>query len=137
MSMSIREIQIMCCLQPIAVACSRAKTQGVTLRSSNEGISGRRVEALLVDRNNPARLYAGVVNDKSYGGVFVSNNGGTSWDQIGEGPGGGLAGRDVFALAEAGDGTVVAGTNHGIFVLNLSNRSGDKNTQPTPTPPPE
>ncbi len=110
---------------------------GVTFRSSNEGFSGRRVEALLVDRNNPARLFAGVVNDKSYGGVFVSNNGGTSWDQIGEGPGGGLAGRDVFALAEAGDGTVVAGTNHGIFVLNLSNRSGDKNTQPTPTPPPD
>jgi photosystem II stability/assembly factor-like uncharacterized protein len=112
-----------------------SKDAGVTFRSSNEGFSGRRVEALLVDRNNPARLFAGVVNDKSYGGVFVSNNGGTSWDQIGEGPGGGLAGRDVFALAEAGDGTVVAGTNHGIFVLNLSDRIGEKNRQPTPTPP--
>ena len=43
------------------------------------GFSGRKVEALLVDRANPERLYAGVVNDKSYGGVFVSTNGGRHW----------------------------------------------------------
>jgi photosystem II stability/assembly factor-like uncharacterized protein len=59
-----------------------------------------------------------VVNDKSYGGVFVSTNGGAGWEQIGEGPGGGLAGRDVFALAQAADGTVLAGTSHGIFALD-------------------
>jgi photosystem II stability/assembly factor-like uncharacterized protein len=112
-----------------------SRDAGVTFVASNEGFSGRRVEALLVDAGNPARLYAGVVNDKSYGGVFVSNNGGASWDQIGEGPGGGLAGRDVFALGEARDGTVVAGTNHGIFVLNAGDRSGDRNTQPPPDPP--
>jgi photosystem II stability/assembly factor-like uncharacterized protein len=109
---------------------------GVTFVPSNEGFSGRRVEALLVDGGNPARLYAGVVNDKSYGGVFVSNNGGASWDQIGEGPGGGLAGRDVFALGEARDGTIVAGTNHGIFVLDMGDHSGEKNAPP-PTPSPD
>jgi photosystem II stability/assembly factor-like uncharacterized protein len=107
-----------------------SKDAGVTFVPSNEGFSGRRVEALLVDGGNPARLYAGVVNDKTFGGVFVSNNGGASWDQIGEGPGGGLAGRDVFALGETRDGTVVAGTNHGIFVLNVGDRSSDKNTPP-------
>jgi photosystem II stability/assembly factor-like uncharacterized protein len=103
---------------------------GVTFVPTNGGISGRHVEALLVDRNNPARLYAGVVNDKSYGGVFVSNDGGTSWEQVGEGPGGGLAGRDVFALAETQDGMVVAGTNHGIFVLDTSDRRNDETKQP-------
>ncbi len=44
----------------------------------------RKVEALLVDRGNPARLFAGVANDKSYGGVFASSDGGASWEQIGE-----------------------------------------------------
>jgi photosystem II stability/assembly factor-like uncharacterized protein len=85
---------------------------------ANEGFSARKVEALLVDRTNPARLFAGVVNDKSLGGVFVSTDGGTGWEQIGEEPGGGLDGRDVFVLAQAQDGTVVAGTNHGIFALD-------------------
>jgi photosystem II stability/assembly factor-like uncharacterized protein len=66
-----------------------------------------------VDAANPARLYAGVVNDKSYGGVFVSSDGGTLWDHIGEG----LDGRDVFALGQSPDGTVLAGTNHGIFLM--------------------
>ena len=30
----------------------------------------------------------------------------------------GLDGRDVFALAESPDGTILAGTNHGIFALD-------------------
>jgi len=86
---------------------------GATFAPSNEGFSERKVDALLVDGADPARLYAGVVNDKSNGGAFVSLNGGASWDQIGKG----LEGRDVFALAQAPDGTVVAGTGHGIFAL--------------------
>ncbi len=82
--------------------------------AANEGFSGRKVEALLVDRGNPDRIFAGVVNDKTYGGAFVSTNGGAGWDHIGNG----LDGRDVFALAQAPDGTVLAGTNHGIFALD-------------------
>jgi photosystem II stability/assembly factor-like uncharacterized protein len=81
--------------------------------AANEGISERKVEALLVDRGNPERIFAGVVNDKSYGSVFVSGDGGAEWKQIAEG----LDGRDVFALGEAPDGTVLAGTNSGIFAL--------------------
>ena len=86
----------------------------VTFAQSNEGISERKVEALLVDKDNPARIYAGVVNDKAYGSVFVSENGGARWKQIADG----LDGRDVFALAEAPDGTILAGTNSGIFGLD-------------------
>jgi len=56
-------------------------------------------------------LYAGVVNDKKYGGVFVSSNGGERWEQIADG----LNGRDVFALAELPEGMILAGTNHGIL----------------------
>jgi photosystem II stability/assembly factor-like uncharacterized protein len=95
---------------------------GVTFTTSNRGISERKIAALLVDnrvdkhnddRDDPAVLYAGVVNDKQFGGVFRSVDGGAHWEQLGAG----LDGRDVFALAETKDGAIVAGTSHGIFVL--------------------
>ena len=86
---------------------------GVTFTPSNRGISERKIAALLVDRNDPTHLYAGVVNDKQFGGVFRSVDAGAHWEQFGAG----LDGRDVFALAETKDGAIVAGTSHGIFVL--------------------
>lgn len=91
-----------------------SKDAGASFAASNEGISERKVTALLVDRGNPAKLYAGVVNDKNYGGVFVSTNGGAAWQQIPAG----LDGRDVFALGQTKDGLVLAGTSHGIFALD-------------------
>jgi len=93
---------------------------GITFTASNDGFSERKVDALMVDRNDPSLLYAGVVNDKTYGGAFFSLNGGQSWQQIGDG----LEGRDVFALGQAADGTVAAGTSHGIFVLNHNLAAG-------------
>jgi len=84
-----------------------------TFAQSNLGISERKVAALLVDHKDPNRIFAGVVNDKSYGSLFVSNNNGTEWKQKAYG----LDGRDVFALGEAADGTILAGTNDGVFAL--------------------
>lgn len=91
-----------------------SKDGSVTFTASNSGFSQRQVESLLVDKKNPSTLYAGVVNDKTYGGVFTSNDGGNSWQQQSSG----LDGRDVFTLAQAADGALLAGTNHGIFRLN-------------------
>ncbi|MGB8261207.1 MAG: transcriptional regulator [Terracidiphilus sp.] len=85
----------------------------VNFTPANRGFSERKVEALVVDRANPARLYAGVVNDKSLGGVFVSADAGQSWEQIEDG----LDERDVYALGQSPDGVLMAGTNHGLFVL--------------------
>lgn len=82
-----------------------------TFAPSNEGFSERKVEALLVDHADSSLIYAGVVNDKAYGSVFVSSHGGAGWKQIADG----LDGRDVFVLAEAPDGTILAGTNNGVF----------------------
>lgn len=106
-----------------------SKDAGATFTESNQGISGRKVEALLVDRTNPARLIAGVVNDKKYGGVFISTDGGSAWQRAGDG----LDGRDVFALAQTADGTVLAGTNHGVFSLTASDAGGDPTWQPKNT----
>jgi photosystem II stability/assembly factor-like uncharacterized protein len=96
-----------------------SKDGAATFASANNGFSGRKVEALLVDRDNPARLYAGVVNDKSLGGVFVSTDSGAHWEQISDG----LDERDVFSLAQSPEGTILAGTNHGIFAL-ATDKSG-------------
>jgi photosystem II stability/assembly factor-like uncharacterized protein len=99
-----------------------SRDAGKSFTASNEGFSERTVDALLVDRGNPARVFAGVVNDKTYGGVFISTNGGADWSQIDEG----LDGRDVYALAQEPDGTVVAGTSRGIFALTDNAAPGDR-----------
>ncbi|HEX3154621.1 MAG TPA: YCF48-related protein [Candidatus Angelobacter sp.] len=86
---------------------------GVTFTASNRGFTHRQAAALLVDRSNSNVLYAGVLNDKEFGGVFVSRDAGQTWKQNSDG----LDGRDVFVLRQAADNTLVAGTDHGIFAL--------------------
>ncbi len=83
---------------------------GFTFHGSNRGFTQRQITAYVSDFRNPARVYVGVVNDKQAGGVFASENGGLSWTQRSIG----LEGRDVFSLGQAPDGTILAGTNHGI-----------------------
>ena len=60
---------------------------------------------------------------RRWGGVFVSDNGGLSWAQKSAG----LNGHDVFSLGQASDGTILAGTGHGIYRLQgeLWNRVDD------------
>ncbi len=91
--------------------------QAVSFRGSNDGFSQRQVSALLVDGKNPETIYAGVVNDKIYGGVFISNDSGKTWAQHSNG----LDGRDIFSMAQASNGTLLVGTGHGIFRLTNSN----------------
>jgi photosystem II stability/assembly factor-like uncharacterized protein len=113
---------------------------GVTFAPSNTGVSERKIAALLVDNRNPASnndgddsavLYAGVVNDKQFGGVFRSVDAGAHWQQFSAG----LDGRDVFALAETKDGAIVAGTSHGIFVLGAAADPSPKNDPGVPPVP--
>jgi photosystem II stability/assembly factor-like uncharacterized protein len=86
---------------------------GVTFTPSNRGFIHRQVAALLVDHNDSAALFAGLLSDKEFGGVFASRDRGRSWSQMSDG----LDGRDVFVLRQASDGSLVAGTDHGIFQL--------------------
>ena len=86
---------------------------GVTFTASNRGFTHRQAAALLVDRKNSNVLYAGVLNDKEFGGVFVSRDAGQTWKQNSDG----LDGRDVFVLRQAANSALVAGTDHGIFAL--------------------
>lgn len=87
---------------------------GYSFVPSNKGFSSRQITSYVADREFPARLYVGVVNDKAWGGVFVSENGGLTWTQKSAG----LDGHDVVSLEQAPDRSILAGTRHGIFRLD-------------------
>ncbi len=87
---------------------------GITFTPANRGFSTRQISAVAQDRAHPEKLYVGVINDKAAGGVFTSADGGLTWNQTSQG----LGGADVFSLGQAPDGTLLAGTRHGIFRLD-------------------
>ena len=84
-----------------------------TFTASNHGYSHRYVSAILADTKEPNTLYIGLVNDREFGGVFFTRDGGQNWLQKSSG----LDGRDVFTLKQSHNGTLVAGTNKGLFEL--------------------
>ena len=84
-----------------------------TFMSSNHGYAHRYVSAILPDSKEPNTLYIGLVNDREFGGVFTSRDNGQNWQQKSAG----LDGRDVFTLKQAENGTLIAGTNRGMFAL--------------------
>jgi photosystem II stability/assembly factor-like uncharacterized protein len=85
---------------------------GQSVRASNHGFSHRQVSAVLADRNDASTLYAGVINDKEFGGVFVTHDGGAHWQQMNTG----LAGHDIFSLAQSAEGDLLAGTHRGVYL---------------------
>src|SRR5205807_168057 len=94
--------------------------------ASNEGFAHRQVRALLADNKNANVLYAGMVNDKEFGGVYVTRDAGQRWSQLSNG----LNGRDVFTLAQDEKGNVYAGTNAGLFRLAQNSRMWTRMTLP-------
>ncbi|MGP8259890.1 MAG: WD40/YVTN/BNR-like repeat-containing protein [Acidobacteriaceae bacterium] len=87
---------------------------GTSFLPSNSGFSARQITAYSGDAQHPSTVYVGVVNDKESGGVFVSHTGGIKgWSQLSDG----LDGHDVFSLGQAPDGSMLAGTEHGMYRL--------------------
>jgi photosystem II stability/assembly factor-like uncharacterized protein len=84
---------------------------GQSFTPSNAGFTHRQVTAVLVDRKDPHLIYAGVVNDKQFGGVFLSSDSGRHWKQFSLG----LGNEDVFTLGQDRSGRLFAGTNRGLF----------------------
>lgn len=106
---------------------------GVSFKPSNAGFSARQVTSFAADGRKPSTIYVGVVNDKDAGGVFVSHDGGVNWQQESNS----LGGRDVFSLGTTTDGTLLAGTGHGIFRLSEGLWEPSGNFTVTPRPAPE
>lgn len=69
---------------------------------------GGRTRAILIDKNNPARIFAGGVS----GGLWVSNNGGQSWSRVQDGIDMNIA---VVSLAQAANGDIYVGTGEGMY----------------------
>jgi len=85
-----------------------------TFTATNKGFSHRQVASVLVDSKNSNRVYASTLNDRESGGVFVSNNAGTQWQQMSAG----LGGHDVFQVRQDEQGNLFAATNGGLFRYN-------------------
>ena len=101
---------------------------------SNTGFAHRYISAILPDHKDRDVLYAGVMNDREFGGMFVSKDAGWHWIQKSEG----LEGSDVFVLKQLHDGRILAGTNHGLYVLPPDgsewNRLSDVQDEAQPNP---
>lgn len=106
---------------------------GASFRPTNNGFTSRQITSYVEDFRQPGTIYVGLVNDKAWGGVFFSKDGGLSWAQ----KNGGLEAHDVLSLGQASDGTLLAGTRHGIYRLNGELWSKvDKVSLALPEPPP-
>ncbi len=86
---------------------------GETYEASNAGFINRKVPAVLADGKERSRIYAGVLFDGLNGGLFISEDGGITWQQSVNG----MGVRDVYSLYQSPvrSETIYAGTNHGVF----------------------
>lgn len=84
---------------------------GGSFAASNRGFAHRQVSTLLADNTAENTIYAGLINDKEFGGVFVSRDNGQKWQQMSAG----LEGADVYTLRQNDEGELYAGTNRGVF----------------------
>jgi photosystem II stability/assembly factor-like uncharacterized protein len=94
---------------------------GETYDRSNAGFINRQVRTVLADRKVPGRVYAGIIFDGSNSGLFISEDGGLSWQQSMSG----MGVRDVYSLYQSpvNPETIYAGTNHGLFRSDDQGRS--------------
>jgi photosystem II stability/assembly factor-like uncharacterized protein len=86
---------------------------GETYEVSNAGFINRQVRAVAADKAERGRIYAGVIFDRTNGGLFISEDGGSAWRQSTNG----MGARDVYSLyqSESNPATIYAGTNNGLF----------------------
>ena len=85
---------------------------GASFYPSNIGFSKRQVSALVADVREAGVLFAAVLNDKEFGGVFRYRAG--EWTQFGRG----LEGMEVFDLGESPEGELMAATNRGVHLYD-------------------
>ncbi|HET9232666.1 MAG TPA: hypothetical protein VFP10_00835, partial [Candidatus Eisenbacteria bacterium] len=95
----------------------RSQDGGRTWVESNRGFSERFISKLLFDSEG-GQLLAGIWGDARYGGVFATSSLPGKWTHLEKG----LAGRQVLSLALL-DGTILAGTDDGIFTWNRGSSS--------------
>jgi photosystem II stability/assembly factor-like uncharacterized protein len=86
---------------------------GESYEASNAGFINRQVRAVVADKAERGRVYAGVIFDRMNGGLFISEDGGGGWRQSTNG----MGARDVYSIyqSDSNPATIYAGTNDGLF----------------------
>ncbi|HEX4945984.1 MAG TPA: hypothetical protein VFZ34_04950 [Blastocatellia bacterium] len=86
---------------------------GETFEASNMGFVNRQIRVVAYDRTERGRVYAGVIFDGASGGLFVSEDGGLTWQQSTRG----MGISDVYTIHQMQDrpDTLYVGTNHGLY----------------------
>jgi photosystem II stability/assembly factor-like uncharacterized protein len=87
----------------------RSGDHGRSWAASNDGFSARFVSRMVFDRDGK-QVLAGILGDRTHGGVLVAPEPAGPWRPLGSG----LEGREVFALAMAGR-QPLAGTDDGVY----------------------
>lgn len=87
---------------------------GTTFVTSNLGFSHRQVTSVVADKDDPNRLYASMINNGEFGGVYTSPDGGMTWMPYTSG----ISARDIYSLDETDSGALVAATSQGMFMLS-------------------
>jgi hypothetical protein len=77
---------------------------------------GGRTRALLIDKNNPDRMYAGGVG----GGLWISGDAGASWSKYNDT----LENIAVTSICQSADGHIYFGTGEGLYALSGSGAQG-------------
>ena len=97
---------------------------GRTFRAANHGFAQRQVSRIVSDPTEKGRIYAALLHDGEFGGVFTTINGGASWQQLSTG----LEGKDVLSLLVVTRPAwkLLAGTLDGLFEYPAE-QSGWKN----------
>ncbi|HEY3128821.1 MAG TPA: hypothetical protein VGL91_05145 [Acidobacteriota bacterium] len=88
---------------------------GKTFVPSNDGFIHRQISQVVVDPTVKDRLYTAVLYDGTYGGFFISDDGGRNWKQSNSG----IASEelDIYSiLPSTNDKTIYATTDGGIYV---------------------
>jgi photosystem II stability/assembly factor-like uncharacterized protein len=98
----------------------RSSDFGRTWVASNDGFSERFISRVLFDPDGK-RVLAGVWGDSHYGGVFAASHLPGPWTHLDDG----LFGRQVLSLALL-KGTILAGTDDGIFALAPGGRRWER-----------
>ena len=104
---------------------------GTSFISANHGYVHRHITSILPDRSNADAIYVGIDGDRKWGGVYRLQVASKSWNQRSDG----LGGRDVLTMKQASDGTLLAGTTQGLFLLERGSTSWRTAWRATDPPP--
>lgn len=86
---------------------------GLSYRPSNAGLANRPVATVIGDAEKGGRLYAGLLQERSHGPLWVSEDGGGTWNVSARG----LRATDVYCLYQSRrePNELIAGTSAGLF----------------------